>query len=71
MTPIFSVIEKSITQFYSGNSSPTGMTGMSVLNPHLWCQAKRLAEMQNNEEARVEGEVKRKEAHADLGWVDF
>lgn len=25
-------------------------------------QAKRLAEMQNNEEARVEGEVKKKEA---------
>ena len=38
--------------------SPT----QAARNAMIDAQAKRLAEMQNNEEARVEGEVKKKEA---------
>ena len=38
------------------------LPAQAARNAMIDAQAKRLAEMQNNEEARVEGEVKKKEA---------
>ena len=46
------------TMIRRGESLPA----QAARNAMIDAQAKRLAEMQNNEEARVEGEVKKKEA---------